>query len=60
MVGRPEQDGLRLERNTFLPMLEDRPAHGVALLGLVQARSQDRPYLAVAALAGGSSRGAVG
>ena len=40
VMGRAEQDRLRLQRDAFLAMREDRPADGVALLGFVEARPE--------------------
>ena len=44
---RAEQDRLLLQGDAFLAMLQHAPAHEVALLGLVQARAEDRPSCAV-------------
>ena len=47
VVRRAEQHGLLLQRDALLAMLQHAPAHEVALLGLVQARAEDRPSRAV-------------
>ena len=43
VVRRPKQHGLPLEGDPLLAMVEDGSAHLVGLLGLVEARDQERP-----------------
>ena len=47
-MGGAEQDRLRLQGDPFLAMPEDGPAHGVALLGFVETRTEHRAELAFA------------